>query len=65
MTDSIHHRVYICRGYLADLSYRKLVVSIIVYGKAELALVSELCLCCQPCMTCKPWSILESSKLVL
>ncbi len=40
VNDSIHHRVYTCRGYLADHSYRELVVSMIVYGKAKLCIAS-------------------------
>ncbi len=40
VNDSIHHRVYICRGYLADLSYSEVFLSIIVYGKADLCIAS-------------------------
>ncbi len=45
VNDSIHHRVYTCRGYLADLSYSEALLSIIVYGKAD---ACNLNLCCLP-----------------
>ncbi len=57
VNDSIHHRVYICRGYLADLSYSEVFLSIIVHGKAD---ACNLSLCCLPhtCMTgCKPQNV--------
>ncbi len=57
VNDSIHHRVYTCRGYLADHSYGEDLLSIIVHGKAD---ACNLSLCCLPhtCMTgCKPQNV--------